>query len=104
MARVDENRIGPIATGARLTSLSNPLGLSELMFSRQLVDAVTEVLPSRRGKDGRGRPRLARLYGRKSELEGKKEREGGERRGRKDEETTGSGWTKQQRPRAPTCV
>lgn len=58
------------------------------MFSRQLVDAVTEVLPSRRGKDGRGRPRLARLYGRKSELEGKKEREGGE----KGKERRGDHW------------
>jgi len=41
------------------------------MFSRQLVDAVTDVLPIGRGKDGRGRPRLACLCGKKPELEGR---------------------------------
>jgi len=45
------------------------------MFSRQLVDAVTDVLHSIRGKDGRGRPRLARLHGSKSESSEKKKRE-----------------------------
>lgn len=80
------------------------------MFSRQLVDAVTDVLPSIRGKDGRGRPRLARLHGRKSE-KSKKKREGAsegekgkERRGDRWSASGWTGWTKQQRPRAPTCV
>lgn len=55
------------------------------MFSRQLVDAVTDVMPSRRGKDGRGRPRPGSLAREEVGTRGKKEREkerGEERRRR----------------------